>query len=192
MFFKDIEIGTYYTLIELLDSECNRFKQLIGRKIEAVYCVWEEEANEWYSDVLVVLKIGDIYLGISNEETERIDVYWNNVDVEKALPNFDYGDGLELKFKWTDSYAPFNNLCNKTLIDIEINEYLHMSKTLYSVKRPESTGITNHDWLLSGMSFVTEDSYVCIYNALDENGVSTKRDEDENFRSYSIKESKYN
>lgn len=175
------KINAYNNIDLLIENEKNNLMSLIGKSIDCIYCAWDKTHDEFYSDIMIVIKIESIYLAISNIETDTITFTWSDtmfdIPIDEKTQKA-YGICLY----WKKNHIKINK--KNKIINIEIAEFAINSSTILAKKNYQKNKQTY--WILSGICFNLNDDYLSIYNSLDENEVSKKKIISNTLRYHSI------
>lgn len=156
---------------ELIKVHGDTLKSLIGQPILKSWVMWDLIEDEWWAECPVILQIGDRKVELCAWKLDEFSITWDSIDI-RTKPN--WYDVDEIRIDWKENAMQELNSCiGKTVQAVEIIEYIFESTVVDSLNTDE-LGQTNSGWVLNGLGLVLDDGYVCIYNALDQNGITNK------------------
>ncbi len=148
--------------------------ELIGKKIERYWLMWNLNEDEWLADGPVIIEI----IGQRFEFTAyQLDDFSMTVDSFKLSEKLDwYGSGDEMPLNWQENpKIELNENLNKAITEINILTYDFYKNNIES------------EYVLIGIEFVLEKKYesdeenfFSIYNGLDQNEINNKELQIEN------------
>ena len=152
------------TVQELIEKERSNLLQLIGTRLKSSWAVWGLEGDEWWNDAPVVLEFENATLWIDWWKFDELRYQWEPFDPER--PGIDLPSSLESPLEWRKDCLPeINAVVGNRVERVWIDES--------TIGFPERLL-----WILNGISFEFDAGWLSVYNALDENGVSNKREEE--------------
>ena len=147
-------------------------QQLIGKKIERFWLLWDIKENEWLKDGPVILEIDGSRFEFTVYQLEEFSLTINSFELTEKLDW--YGSGAEMPLCWKENGKSelIKNL-NKRIVAINLLTYSFVSELVESGKKHE-TGA-----MLTGIEFVLEkekdsdtEHFFSIYNGLDQNEIA--------------------
>jgi len=170
-------------LNEFLQEKEKFLKSFIGRKLNESWIVWDLEDNEWFKDCPVVLVFDDIQLIFCTNKLEELSVTEGTINFENK-PIIDWA---EFDLEWRkDAIPELGNCVGLTLENIYVLEYEFSTTIIESKEQPNLEGSTKGEWLLNGLEFKFIDGFISLFNALDENGISSKKEDTSDLRRYQV------
>ena len=156
--------------------------QIIGSKLEDYWLSWDIEADEWNNDMPVILKIAGTQFEFTVRNLDELSLTFGQIDLSKKIDW--YGSGDEFPLEWRNkSNEAVNKLIGRKIKNINIITY-DFSSTIVHKKggsqrsRPKPAPY----FMLNGIEFEFEkngwfdnENFLQIFNALDENGLTTKK-----------------
>ena len=153
----------------------NVLLKLIGKKINRFWVMWKTKDDIWMADAPVVVDIENKRYEFTAYQLDEFSLTINSFELNEELDW--YGMGNEMPLEWRENGKPelIKNL-NKTILDIRLLTFNFISEFVESGKKHETGN------MLTGIEFVFEkddeldtENYFSIYNALDQNGIETKK-----------------
>lgn len=149
------------------DSFKNEFDkilvELIGKKIDRFWLMWDIKENEWLADGPVVLEIDGNRFEFTAYQLDDFSLTINSFELSEKLDWYGSGNEMPLEWKENSKTELVKNL-NKTIIEINILTYDFYEKNIES------------EYILVGLEFVLEkesesdiENFFSIYNGLDQN-----------------------
>ena len=142
--------------------------ELIGKRIDRFWVMWDVNENEWLTDGPVVLEIGGIRFEFTVYQIAEFSLTINSFELSDKLDW--YGSGNEMPLIWKENGKPelIKNL-DKPIIGINILTYTMESELL--------TGI---EFVLEKESDSDNENFFSIYNGLDQNEIGKTEIQHEN------------
>ena len=164
---------------ELLRRHSDALKALIGRRLSAVWAVWDVGDDAWLADAPLVLDFQGTRLELACQGLASISVTWGTLDLSRQPKLYD-GDGFVLE--WTSNAPPeLAAVAGQVLRDIGWLEY-RFETTVVADRESASVGDEYAAWVLVGVEFTFEDGFISVHNGLDENAVAATPLEGPQFR----------
>lgn len=138
---------------DVAGRHAQRLRGLVGRRLTSIWVVWDDEDDSWFADCPVVLDFDEERLEINHQKFDDLSITWCTVDVTRA-PIWPTSDGFRLRWR-DDAPALLAAPRGQRLEAVELLEY--------------AGGDLADSTVAVGMRF--SDSWLTIYNALDQNGV---------------------
>lgn len=129
-----------------------RLDELKGKKIEGIWIVWNQDDDEWFNNLPVIIKFEDCQLELCANKTDEFAVTFDEINMSNEIDYF--GNGNVLKWE-KNKLNSFSKCINKRIVSIEIIEWLSC---------------------LTGIGFNLDDGYLAFVNGLDENKISIIKD----------------
>ncbi|WP_109853445.1 hypothetical protein [Aquimarina sp. AU58] len=162
----------FHITAESFNNEFNKtLSQLIGKRIERFWIMWNTKENEWLTDGPVVLQIDGKRFEFTAHQLDEFSLTINSFELTDKLDW--YGMGSEMPLIWKENgKSELTKNLNKPIIGINILEYNFVSELVESGKRHETGN------MLTGIEFVfekenesDEKNFFSIFNNLDQNGM---------------------
>jgi len=125
-----------------------RLDKLKGKKIEEIWVVWNQDDDEWFNNLPVIIKIGDCQLELCAFKTDEFAVSFDEINMSNEIDYF--GTGIVLKWE-KNKLIEFDKCISQRIVTVEIIEWLTC---------------------FIGIGFNLEDGYLAVCNGLDENEMS--------------------
>jgi hypothetical protein len=139
--------------------------ELIGKKIDRYWLMWDLNENEWLADGPVILEINGQRFEFTAYQLDDFSMTINSFELSEKLDWYGSGDEMPLEWKENPKIELSKNL-NKVITEINILTYDFYQKNNES------------EYILVGIEFVFEkesesdmENYFSIYNGLDQNEV---------------------
>ncbi|GAA5019182.1 hypothetical protein GCM10023317_61180 [Actinopolymorpha pittospori] len=138
---------------------------LSGRLIDSSWLVWNEEHDEWFADLPVVLNLDDgRQLEVSWQKFDELSITWNTIDTQVSP-------------RWPWPYWPLSwrRAGHPALLANEGSRIIGVAATMHrfvTTQVEPPTGERAEVWLTSALWLQTTGPGLHIFNALDENGLS--------------------
>lgn len=137
--------------------------ELIGKKIERYWLMWNLNENEWLADGPVVVEINGQRFEFTAYQLDDFSMTVNSFELSEKLDW--YGSGDEMPLAWKENpKTELNKNLNKVVSEINILTYDFYQKSNES------------EYILVGIEFVLEkesesdkENFFSIYNGLDQN-----------------------
>lgn len=158
-------------------TQKDKLGKLIGKSISRFWIMWDEKENEWYPDGPVILEIDGNNYEFCAYQLDDFSFTLNTIDLAEKLDWYGMGDELPLNWK-ENGKKDLEVSLNRPISAVNILTYNFKSKNV-ETGEPHETGFMMH-----GIEFELENqngaaTYFSIFNALDQNGLSSKRVEQE-------------
>jgi len=152
----------FHTSVESFKNEFDKtLSEVIGKKIERFWIMWDVKENEWLADGPVILEIGGDRFEFTVYQIAEFSLTINSFELSDKLDWYGSGDEMPLIWKLNGKTELVKNL-NKPIIGINILTY------------------TMETELLTGIEFVFKkesdnENFFSIYNGLDQNAIEKIR-----------------
>ena len=150
----------------------------IGLTLDDYWLMWETDANEWYNDGPVILKIADRQFEFAAYKLDEFSLTIDQIDLNEKLDWCGLGDELPLTWK-NKAHSNINKLIGRKITNIHIVEFNFIGS--FVEDKVNAGKVTETGFMLHGIEFEFEkngqfdnDNFLQIFNALDANGVTTK------------------
>lgn len=137
--------------------------ELIGKKIEHYWLMWDLNENEWLADGPIVVKIDGQRFEFTAYQLDDFSMTINSFELSEKLDWYGSGDEMPLAWKENPKIELSKNL-NKLITEINILTYDFYKNNKES------------EYILVGIEFVLEketesdkENFFSIYNGLDQN-----------------------
>lgn len=149
---------------EHVEGQSASLHAVLGRVIVDAWLVWDLEHDAWFADLPVVLQFDNgRQLEVCWQKFDDLSLTWNTIDTYTRPRAW-----VEWPLEWRrDAHHAVESNVGSALRGICLTEHLF---TTHRVDQPEPpSGV----WLASGLWFETTGPGLHVFNALDENGVSS-------------------
>jgi hypothetical protein len=151
---------------ELLARNGKNLRGLLGQQVWSSWILWNRHYNNWWTEWPVILGFEGQNLELCINNDNQLSITWHTIDVTRPLFPNSSGSGVNLFWK-ENALADLVRVHGQRLKAIQIVEYQRRITILRDAQNRKLTGKTiNSDWLLIGMEFQFEESYLSIWNAL--------------------------
>ena len=171
----------------------DELSKIIGCTLEDYWLMWDKKDDVWFSDGPVILKIANRQFEFTAFD-EEFSLTLNEIDLNQDLEW--YGTEENNLLVWNSkSNADINNLIGRKITDINIIAYNNISEVIFDKVNPENVGrIIETGFILHGIEFEFEKSHLFdnnnhlqIFNAINENGIrTTKQEVDKQYQKITI------
>ena len=171
----------FHSTAESFKKEFDRIlSEVIGKKIEHFWVMWDTKENEWLTDGPIVLEINGKRFEFTAYQLDEFSLTINSFELTEKLDWYGMGDEMPLVWK-KNGKSELNKNLNKEIIGINILTYNFVSEFVESGKKHE-TGDMLHgiEFVLEKVSESDNENYFSIYNALDQNGMDKVEIQHEN------------
>lgn len=160
-----------------LETHKDKFEKLIGKPIARFWLIWDEKENEWYPDGPVILEINGDHYEFCAYQFDDFSFTLNSINLNEKLDWYGMGDEMPLTWKENGKQELQDSL-NRPISGVNILTY-NFKSTNVETGDPHETGAMMH-----GIEFELEKGqdqvvYFSIFNALDKNGLTSERVEQE-------------
>ena len=166
---------------KLVEKKSMILKSILGKKFVSSFVVWDLGENVWFWDGAVVLLFGDVQLELCCNQMEELSITINTIDLSQPpLIAWD-PDG---NYEWRK-----NSINELNLVKGETLENVYVVDTEFcSWPEGENYGSPNMNctWMLNAIDFCFGNGYFKFFNALDENGLTNKKDHKINSRKFNL------
>ncbi|WP_417899850.1 hypothetical protein ABN702_06085 [Bacillus haimaensis] len=157
-FFKDKD--------KFIQEHRDKLRSLNGLNIDEVWTVHELSDGEFWADCPVIIVVGGKQLEFCSFNDSEIAVTWNDIDLKVKL---DWYGNQKLNLEWRKN--AIKNITPFIGKQIEKIEVIEMTQEVFDLKGK----LLHSNLLLNGLGFGFSNSYISIYNAFDETGLSNLR-----------------
>ena len=159
-----------------LERQTDRLHSLIGDEIAGAWAVWNLEHDEWFADLPVVLQMKrGAQLEVCWEKLDDLSIAWHTIDL--TVPPTAW---VEWPLEWRRNALPeLQAIPGAVVMELAASRFRFVTE---AVDHPASH---REVWLTAGLWIRTIDAGLHVFNALDENGVSSRpplRDADNDWR----------
>ncbi|GIF65231.1 hypothetical protein Ais01nite_32660 [Asanoa ishikariensis] len=132
-----------------------RFTRLIGRPLAGAWVLWDSDRQSRFGEGPVILGFGDTNVEITHRKFDECGITWDQVDMSAPL------DWPGLRLDWRAAAHPaLAAVTGRLLREVNVIE-----RILPSQWRPR---------LLDAIELRFEGARLAVYNAMDENGLSSR------------------
>ncbi|MGG0179151.1 hypothetical protein [Gottfriedia acidiceleris] len=148
----------YTELTHIIIDYKKKLDKIKGKKIEGIWIAWNQEDDEWFNDLPVVIKFEDCQLELCANKTDEFAVSFDEINMSDEIEYF----GTDIVLKWENNkLSEFKKCINKRIDSIEIIEWRNC---------------------LFGIGLSLEEGYLTVFNGLDENKISIVKDINQNYK----------
>jgi hypothetical protein len=148
-----------------LRTHAERLRSLRGRRVTDAWIVWNLEVDEWFADLPVVVQFEDgLHLEVCWQKFDDLSITWNTIDVA-VTPHAWVTWPLEWR---SQGHPALSKIIDDPIIQVEATEHLFTTRTV------DQSYDIHSVWLISGIWLRTAQTGLHIFNALDENGLSSE------------------
>ena len=171
----------FHTNAESFKKEFDKIlSELIGKKIERFWIMWETKENAWLADGPVILEIAGKRFEFTVYQLDEFSLTINSFELTDKLDWYGMGSELPLIWKENGKSELIKNL-DKPIVGINILTYNFVSKFVESGKKCETRDmLTGIEFILEKKSESDNDNFFSIHNGLDQNAMSTTEIQYEN------------
>lgn len=161
-----------------LKTHKDEFDKLIGKKIARFWVMWNVKEDEWYPLGPVILEIENNHYEFCADKLDDFSFTINAINMQEQLDWYGLGD--EMPLVWKENGKQEMQICiNLPIVDINILTYNFLGSYTESGKPFES------GFMMHGIEFKLNEkngpiAYFSIFNALDQNGLSSEKIEEGN------------
>lgn len=142
---------TFYSSIDLFLAEQGLvLEKMIGEKITAIWTVHNTKTNEHWVDCPIVIQLNDNQFEFNALYDNSITITWNSIDLSKEINWFNSSD-LTLEWRMNKGQQS-KNIIGQKINDIQVLELIDSG-------------------FLNGIYMRLENSYLTLFNNLDEAGI---------------------
>lgn len=158
------------------DRHVDRLRSLVGGQVSDAWVVWNLENDDWFADLPVVLQMKHgAQLEVCWEKFDELSITWGTIDVSVRPRAW-----VEWPLEWRPRALPvLASVEGATVQDLAVSSFLFKTQNM---DHPHNVSAV---WLTTGLWIGTESGGLHIFNALDENGVSSQlppRDNEHDWR----------
>ncbi|NJC86453.1 hypothetical protein HC030_28525, partial [Planosporangium mesophilum] len=126
------------------------------------------EHDEWFADLPVVLRTEEAQLEVCAKKLDDLSVTWSTIDLAVTPTAW-----VEWTLKWRrDAHPALRRAAGQVIRQVSVMEHSFTTQRVHPPAEPgegRSSG-----WLLGGLVLELDQGCLQIYNALDENGLSSE------------------
>lgn len=151
----------------------DRLRNLVGRVLTGVKIVWDTDDQSWFADEPVLLLFDDLQLEIVFWQLNELALNWNAINLS-TKPNW-FGCYDDMSLEWRDCAAPAAAAAiGETVSGVTLVEYYYETEVLQDRQNPANVGNRYGTWLLHALQLRFSELVLTVYNALDENAISSE------------------
>ena len=160
--------ANFLTSTDQLAAQRANLLKLIGRRLVDSWIVWNLDDDTWFADLPVVLLFDDgQQLELCWEKFDDLSISWNPIDV--AIPPQAW---VTWPLEWRSAkHASLKGLVGNAVTDVSATEFVYTAPRYRARKNwrdsPEARRAATGLWLEFGSTGLH------VFNALDENGMSS-------------------
>jgi hypothetical protein len=149
----------FYTDISyIINDHKTKLQSLKGKQIEEIWVAWEQNEDEWFKDLPVIIKFEDCQLELCAYKTDEYAISFDQIDLSEEIDYY----GTDFILRWEkNKFNELNKCIKKRIVKVEIIEWRA---------------------LLIGMGFHLEEGYFSVYNGLDENQICINRNDEPQYK----------
>lgn len=137
-----------------------KLESLKGQTIEELWVSWDNNNDEWFNDLPVILKFKTCQIELCAYKTNQYAVTFDQIDLSQEINYF----GTKLVWK-KNKLVELNKFLKKGINTVEIIQWMEQ---------------------LIGIGFDTNDGFFAICNSLDENEIVTGKHIDQDYKYINI------
>ena len=162
----------FHTTAESFKSECKlTLSELIGKRIERFWIMWDTKENEWLTDGPIVLDIEEKRFEFTAYQLDEFSLTINSFELTDKLDWYGMGNEMPLIWKENGNSDLTKNL-NKVIIGINILTYNFLSESVETGEKYETGDmLTGIEFVLEKESESDNENFFTIFNNLDQNGI---------------------
>ncbi|MDC8003413.1 hypothetical protein POV27_05085 [Aureisphaera galaxeae] len=140
--------------------------ELMGKKIEKFWLMWNIKKDEWLADGPVVLEIDEKRFEFTAYQLDEFSMTINSFELSEKLDW--YGGGDEIPLAWKENpKAELRNSLNRTIKGINILTY-----DFYEENNESEYVLIGVEFVLEKESESDKENFFSIYNGLDQNEIN--------------------
>ena len=162
----------FHTTAESFKSEFNQIlSELIGKRIERFWVMWETKESEWLTDGPIVLEIDGKRFEFTAYKMDEFSLTINSFELTDKLDW--YGMGTEMPLIWKENgKSELTKNLNKFITGINILTYNFLSESVETGEKYETGDmLTGIEFVLEKESESDKENFFTIFNNLDQNGI---------------------
>ncbi|MFD1062059.1 hypothetical protein ACFQ1Q_02275 [Winogradskyella litorisediminis] len=162
----------FHTTAESFKSEFEQtLSELIGKRIERFWVMWDTKENEWLTDGPIILKIDGKRFEFTAYQLDEFSLTINSFELTDELNWYGMGSEMPLIWKENGNSELIKNL-NKVIIGINILTYNFLSESVETGEKYETGDmLTGIEFILEKESESDNENFFTIFNNLDQNGI---------------------
>tara|TARA_R110002050_G_C8721681_1_gene496440 strand:+ start:119 stop:709 length:591 start_codon:yes stop_codon:yes gene_type:complete len=162
----------FHTTAESFKSEFEQtLSELIGKRIERFWVMWDTKENEWLTDGPIILKIDGKRFEFTAYQLDEFSLTINSFELTDELNWYGMGSEMQLIWKENGNSELIKNL-NKVIIGINILTYNFLSESVETGEKYETGDmLTGIEFILEKESESDNENFFTIFNNLDQNGI---------------------
>ncbi|WP_055442120.1 hypothetical protein [Lacinutrix himadriensis] len=162
----------FHTTAESFKSEFElTLSELIGKRIERFWIMWDTKENEWLTDGPIVLDIEEKRFEFTAYQLDEFSLTINSFELTDKLDWYGMGNEMPLIWKENGNSDLTKNL-NKVIIGINILTYNFLSESVETGEKYETGDmLTGIEFVLEKESESDNENFFTIFNNLDQNGI---------------------
>ena len=162
----------FHTTAESVRSEFEQtLSELIGKRIERFWVMWDTKENEWLTDGPIILKIDGKRFEFTAYQLDEFSLTINSFELTDELNWYGMGSEMPLMWKENGNSELIKNL-NKVIIGINILTYNFLSESVETGEKYETGDmLTGIEFILEKESESDNENFFTIFNNLDQNGI---------------------
>jgi hypothetical protein len=165
----------------VLSVHGDRLRNLVGCQLTDANIVWDVNDKSWFADEPVLLIFGDHQLEIVFWQLNELAINWNTINLN-ASPNW-FGCYGDMELEWRDCDHPaVTGAIGRHVTELVLIECHFETEVLQDRQNPANVGNRHASWLLHALQLQFDNAILTVFNALDENGLSTDRLDGDGFR----------
>lgn len=148
-----------------LGRHADALRSLVGHQIADAWVVWDLEQDEWFADLPVVLQMKNgPQLEVCWEKFDDLSITWDTIDVTMTPHAW-----VDWPLEWRhQALPPLASVVGAAVQRVAASSFL------FSTQNMDHPHDVSKVWMTTGLWIGTVSGGIHIFNALDENGVSTQ------------------
>ncbi|MEH7482629.1 hypothetical protein V7157_16540 [Neobacillus drentensis] len=148
----------YTELSQIINDHKTRLQGLKGKQIEEIWVAWEQNEDDWFNDLPVIIRFEDCQLELCAYKTDEYAVTFDQIDLSEEIDYY----GSDFVLRWgKNKLKELNKYMYKRIVKVEIIEWIAQ---------------------LTGIGFHLEEGYFAVCNGLDENEICINRNEEPQYK----------
>lgn len=163
------------TAEELAERHGALLASLVGSSVEGSWVAWDTNADEWFCDEPLVLRIGHRNIEFMHSKLSSLWIGIDSIDMATAPA---WWADWDFDLEWRrDAHPALQAAGGRQIEWVEIVEHFFTTRPVGCLG-PETGG-----WVLSGVGFgLSDGAYLEVFNALDENGLGQALQDGSDYR----------
>jgi hypothetical protein len=151
---------------ERIRREAGNLRGLMWQRVSSAWLVWNLQGDEWFADLPVVLAFDrGPQLEVCWEKFDDLSITWDTIDLAQTPRAW-----VDWRLEWRPAAHPaLASQVGATIRDVAATRFLFTTENLDDPRDVSAV------WLTTGLWLATDRGGLHIFDALDENGLSSQR-----------------